>query len=64
MEKCYDYLDCKQPGCKMYNNGDKVNCWEMEGTLCFQSNLIDIKNNLCKEFCTSCSFYKYAQKEI
>ena len=40
MDRCYQYFNCHNPKCKIYNTEDEKQCWEVEGTLC-SSHLLE-----------------------
>ncbi len=62
MEKCYEYLDCSQKDCVMYEREDSINCWEVEGTLCNHPYIEFIKKSQ-KDKCVYCIYYKAVVKD-
>ena len=61
-ETCYQYLDCKEYQCVMFYLDDSVNCWDIDGTLCFEHSLNEFKKMTKKEFCENCSYYEFRIK--
>ena len=57
MEKCYDYFDCKQTECIVFQNKVDHTCWKTEGTLCFFPPLTPIiDDNDKKDKCNFCLY--------
>ncbi|MCW8929040.1 MAG: hypothetical protein OQL19_02235 [Gammaproteobacteria bacterium] len=64
MEKCYNYFDCQQTECIMFECDDDHPCWETEGTLCFfppLKPLIQEVNH--KEKCDFCLYKNHMQQQ-
>lgn len=61
-EACYQYLDCHQTKCVMFNIDSSVNCWDVEGTLCFENSVNHLKHLTAKEFCENCCYYEFRNK--
>ena len=57
MEKCYEYLDCSQKDCVMYEREDSVNCWEVEETLCSHTGM-EVLKKAKRNKCAYCMYYK------
>jgi len=59
MEKCYEYYGCKRSDCKMAQNTDDIQCWELENTPCHSDTLgLLIKEGRRKEdICMVCTYY-------
>ena len=57
MEKCYEYFECKEIECIVFQNKNEQACWETEGTLCFFQPLTPIiKESSQKEKCDFCLY--------
>ena len=59
MEKCFEYLRCRQKDCVMHEREDGVNCWEVKETLCSHPSM-EILTRRRKNKCTYCMYYKRA----
>lgn len=67
MERCYEYLDCKQTDCIMYKNPENKNCWEVDGTLCNNPSFEIIRKargGRKIDACVSCIYYKAIIKDL
>ncbi len=59
MEKCYEYFDCKEKECPMFNKEVLTPCWDTDGTLCTHKYLSEglmKKMNIVK--CELCLYFK------
>jgi len=57
MEKCYEYFDCQQVECIVFQNKTEQACWETEKTLCFFQPLTAIiKENDQTKKCDFCLY--------
>ncbi len=57
MQKCYEYLSCRQKDCVMYEREDSINCWEVEETLCSHPGMEALRRH-GKNKCAYCMYYK------
>jgi len=61
MEKCYEFLDCNEMDC-IRRETDNLQCWEIEGTLCYDHSDIFTKFHALLEnkvdACVKCNYYK------
>ncbi len=63
MEKCYEYFDCKQTECVMFQKGDQP-CWKTEGTLCFFQPITPLVEEVnYKEKCDFCLYKHHMLKQ-
>ena len=58
-ETCRQFLDCHQNKCVMFYQDNSLNCWDVEGTLCFEHSINELKHLITKEFCENCCYYKF-----
>ncbi len=63
MEKCWEYLGCKQRDCILHGKKTDKPCWEIEGTLCnhhgiklMRNKLHGTKESICAR--SGCIYYK------
>lgn len=64
MERCYEYLGCKQTDCIMHQTSDTKQCWEVEGTLC-SSHAVEYlmeQSGRKEHVCTNCIYYKAVKR--
>ena len=57
MERCYEYFDCKQVECIVFQNKTEKPCWETERTLCcFHTLTPIIEDSNHKDNCNFCLY--------
>ena len=64
MEKCWEYLGCKQTNCIMHGRMDNVKCWEEPDTLCNHPGLDliqKVSDNKKIKKCKYCIYYIHAK---
>ncbi len=64
MDKCYEYLGCKQTECIMQKQQSKKKCWEAERTLAIHLNMEAILSAHNKSKCDYCIYYKMVHECI
>lgn len=66
MEKCYEFLCCEEADC-VRRTIDDLQCWEIEGTSCYDHSDIFIQYRALVEgkidACNKCNYYKIYNNE-
>ncbi len=59
MERCYEYFGCKRADCKIFQNTDNRQCWDLEDTPCHSDTLgLLIQEGRRKEdICKVCTYH-------
>lgn len=61
MKKCYEFFDCDKTDC-VRRTTDNLQCWEIDGTLCYDHSDFFIKLRALFEnkidVCSQCTYYQ------
>ena len=61
MQKCYEYFDCKQTECVMFESKETRACWEVDTINCHNDGIEGfgkITPEAKKKLCEVCQYYK------